>query len=117
LVKTFKVSNDRHFAEKMRDVVGLYLNSPDRSLVLSCDEKSQVQSLDRTQKGLPIHRGRCGTMTHDCKRNGTTTLFAAIDMVQGNVISSGWQNLEGRPVARDRPIPKSSTSDSGLKPI
>jgi len=88
LVKTFKVSNDRHFAEKLRDVVGLYLNPPDHALVLSCDEKSQIQALDRTQKGLPIHRGRCGTMTHDYKRHGTTTLFAAIDMVQGKVIGT-----------------------------
>ena len=88
LVKTFKVSNDRHFAEKPRDVVGLYLNPPDHALVLSCDEKSQIQALDRTQKGLPIHRGRCGTMTHDYKRNGTTTLFAAIDMAQGKVIGT-----------------------------
>jgi transposase len=88
LIKTFKVSNDRHFAEKLRDVVGLYLNPPDHALVLSCDEKSQIQALDRTQKGLPIHRGRCGTMTHDYKRNGTTTLFAAIDMAQGKVIGT-----------------------------
>ena len=88
LVKTFKVSNDRHFAEKLRNVVGLYLHPPDHALVLSCDEKSQIQALDRTQKGLPIHRGRCGTMTHDYKRNGTTTLFAAIDMVHGKVIGT-----------------------------
>lgn len=88
LVKTFKVSNDPLFAEKLRDVVGLYLNPPERALVLSCDEKTQIQALDRTQKGLPIHRGRCGTMTHDYKRNGTTTLFAAIDMAQGKVIGT-----------------------------
>lgn len=88
LVKTFKLSNDPLFAEKLRDVVGLYLNPPERALVLSCDEKTQIQALDRTQKGLPIHRGRCGTMTHDYKRNGTTTLFAAIDMAQGKVIGT-----------------------------
>lgn len=88
LVKTFKVSNDPQFAEKLRDVVGLYLNPPEHALVLSCDEKTQIQALDRTQKGLPIHRGRCGTMTHDYKRNGTTTLFAAIDMAQGKVIGT-----------------------------
>ena len=88
LVKTFKLSNDRHFAEKLRDVVGLYLDPPEHALVLSCDEKTQIQALDRTQKGLPIHRGRCGTMTHDYKRNGTTTLFAAIDMAQGKVIGT-----------------------------
>ena len=88
LVKTFKLSNDRHFAEKLRDVVGLYLDPPEHALVLSCDEKTQIQALDRMQKGLPIHRGRCGTMTHDYKRNGTTTLFAAIDMAQGKVIGT-----------------------------
>ena len=88
LVKTFKLSNDRQFAEKLRDVVGLYLDPPEHALVLSCDEKTQIQALDRTQKGLPIHRGRCGTMTHDYKRNGTTTLFAAIDMAQGKVIGT-----------------------------
>lgn len=88
LVKTFKLSNDRQFAEKLRDIVGLYLDPPEHALVLSCDEKTQIQALDRTQKGLPIHRGRCGTMTHDYKRNGTTTLFAAIDTAQGKVIGT-----------------------------
>jgi transposase len=88
LVKTFKVSNDPQFAAKVRDVVGLYLDPPAHALVLSCDEKTQIQALDRTQKGLPIHPGRCGTMTHDYKRNGTTTLFAAIDMAQGKVIGT-----------------------------
>jgi transposase len=86
LVKTFKVSNDPQFTEKLRDVVGLYLNPPEHALVLSCDEKTQIQALDRTQKGLPIHPGRCGTQTHDYKRNGTTTLFAAIDLAEGKVI-------------------------------
>lgn len=88
LVKTFKVSNDPRFAEKVRDVVGLYLNPPDHALVLSCDEKSQIQALDRTQKGLPLVPGRCGTMTHDYQRNGTTTLFAAIELAQGQVIGT-----------------------------
>ncbi len=88
LVKTFKLSNDPQFAEKLRDVVGLYLDPPEHALVLSCDEKTQIQALDRTQKGLPIHRGRCNTMTHDYKRNGTTTLFAAIDLAQGKVIGT-----------------------------
>jgi transposase len=88
LVKTFKVSNDPQFAAKVRDVVGLYLDPPEHALVLSCDEKTQIQALDRTQKGLPIHPGRCGTMTHDYKRNGTTTLFAAINMAQGKVIGT-----------------------------
>ena len=88
LVKTFKVSNDPHFAEKLRDVVGLYLSPPEHALVLSCDEKTQIQALDRTQKGLPLHPGRLGTMTHDYQRNGTTTLFAAIELTQGKVIGT-----------------------------
>lgn len=85
-VKTFKVSSDPHFAEKVRDVVGLYLDPPERAIVLSVDEKTQVQALDRTQKGLPIHPGKCGTRTHDYKRNGTTTLFAALNVAEGIVI-------------------------------
>jgi transposase len=87
LVRTFKLSRDPHFEEKLIDVVGLYLNPPEKSLVISADEKSQIQALDRTQPSLPIIPGRCGTMTHDYKRNGTTTLFAAIDMLQGKVIA------------------------------
>lgn len=87
LVRTFKVSTDPDFEAKLRDVVGLYLNPPASALVLSVDEKSQCQALDRTQPSLPIYPGRCGTLTHDYKRNGTTTLFAAIDMAQGKVIS------------------------------
>jgi transposase len=78
LVKTFKLSRDKHFVEKLYDIVGLYLNPPDKSLVLCVDEKSQIQALDRTQPGLPLKKGRCGTMTHDYQRNGTTTLFAAL---------------------------------------
>jgi transposase len=85
---TFKVSNDRRFEEKLVDVVGLYMNPPERALVLSVDEKSQIQALDRTQPGLPLKKGRCGTMTHDYKRNGTTTLFAALSMLDGKVISA-----------------------------
>lgn len=88
LVKTFKVSNDPNFEEKLCDVVGLYLNPPERALVISADEKTSVQALDRTQPELPIKKGRCGTMTHDYKRNGTTTLFAAIEMAEGRVIST-----------------------------
>ncbi|MDX1965729.1 MAG: IS630 family transposase [Planctomycetaceae bacterium] len=86
-VKTFKLSNDPQFAEKLVDVVGLYLDPPDRALVLSCDEKSQIQALDRTQKSLPLFPGRLKTLTHDYKRNGTTTLFAAISVADGLVIS------------------------------
>jgi transposase len=87
LIKTFKVSNDPRFAEKLVDVVGLYLNPPEHALVLSCDEKSQIQALDRTQKSLPLFPGRLKTMTHDYKRNGTTTLFAAIELAQGRIIA------------------------------
>jgi transposase len=86
LIRTFKVSRDKQFVEKLYDVVGLYLNPPDKSLVLSVDEKSQVQALDRTQPGLPLKKGRCGTRTHDYKRNGTTTLFAALSLLDGKVI-------------------------------
>ena len=86
LVRTFKISRDKQFVEKLHDVVGLYLNPPARSLVLCVDEKSQIQALDRTQPGLPMKKGRCGTMTHDYKRNGTTTLFAALSMLDGTVI-------------------------------
>ena len=87
-VKSFKVSNDKQFVQKMQDIVGLYLNPPEHALVLCCDEKSQIQALDRTQPGLPIKKGRCGTMTHDYKRNGTTTLFAALELAQGRLIGT-----------------------------
>lgn len=86
LTKTFKLSRDKHFLEKLTDVVGLYLNPPDKALVLCIDEKSQIQALDRTQPGLPLKKGRCGTLTHDYKRHGTTTLFAALSMLDGTVI-------------------------------
>jgi transposase len=86
LRRTFKLSRDPQFAEKVADVVGLYLNPPDKALVLSVDEKSQIQALDRTQPGLPMKKGRAGTMTHDYKRHGTTTLFAALDVKTGTVI-------------------------------
>jgi len=86
LVRTFKVSNDSRFVEKLLDVVGLYLNPPERALVFCFDEKSQIQALDRTQPGLPLKKGRCGTLTHDYKRNGTTTLFAALELAQGKLI-------------------------------
>jgi transposase len=88
LTRTFKLSNDPRFEEKLVDVVGLYLNPPEHALVLCADEKTSIQALDRTQRGLPIHRGRCGTMTHDYKRNGTTTLFAAIEMTEGRLIGT-----------------------------
>ncbi len=85
-VRTFKLSRDPHFVEKLQDVVGLYLNPPEHAVVLSVDEKSQIQALDRTQPGLPMKPGRAGTMTHDYKRNGTTTLFAAMNILDGKVI-------------------------------
>lgn len=85
-VSTFKVSRDPRFVEKLSDVVGLYLNPPDKALVLCVDEKSQIQALDRTQPGLPLRPGRCGTMTHDYTRHGTTTLFAALNTLDGAVI-------------------------------
>ena len=86
LVDSFKVSNDPAFAEKVEDVVGLYLDPPDKAVVFSVDEKSQIQALDRSQPGLPMKKGRVGTMTHDYKRHGTTTLFAALNLLDGKVI-------------------------------
>ena len=86
LSRTFKLSRDTKFLEKLTDVVGLYLNPPQKALVLCLDEKSQIQALDRTQPGLPLKQGRCGTMTHDYKRNGTTTLFAALNVLDGQVV-------------------------------
>jgi transposase len=88
LAKTFKVSRDKKFAEKVIDVVGLYVNPPEHALVLCADEKTSVQALDRTQPGLPLVKGRLGTMTHDYKRNGTTTLFAALEMVEGRILGT-----------------------------
>ena len=90
-VKTFKLSRDPHFLEKLTDVVGLYLNPPEQAIVLCVDEKSQIQALDRTQPGLPMKKGRCGTLTHDYKRNGTTTLFAALELAQGQVVGQCYQ--------------------------
>ena len=85
-VKRFKLSRDPRFLEKLTDVVGLYLNPPQQAMVICVDEKSQIQALDRTQPGLPLKKGRCGTMTHDYKRHGTTTLFAALEVLEGRVI-------------------------------
>jgi transposase len=87
LRETFKLSRDPRFVDKLHDIVGLYLNPPEHALVFSCDEKSQIQALDRTQPGLSLKPGRAGTMTHDYKRNGTTTLFAALNVLDGTVIS------------------------------
>ena len=85
-IETFKLSTDPQFVEKLRDVVGLYVEPPERAVVFAFDEKSQIQALDRTQPGLPLKKGRAGTMTHDYKRHGTTTLFAALDVATGEVL-------------------------------
>lgn len=87
-LRYFKLSRDKHFVEKLADVVGWYLNPPDKALVLCVDEKSPIQALDRTQPGLPMKKGRCGTMTHDYVRHGTTTLFAALNVLDGTVIGA-----------------------------
>jgi len=92
LVRGFKVSRDPQFVEKLEDIVGLYMSPPEHALVLCCDEKSQVQALDRTQPGLPLKKGRAETMTHDYKRNGTTTLFAALNVLDGKVIGQCQQH-------------------------
>jgi len=102
-VETFKLSKDKRFVEKLTDVVGVYLNPPDKAVVLCVDEKSQVQALDRTQPGLPMKKGRCQTMTHDYKRNGTTCLFAALNVLEGKVIGSCYprhRNIEFRKFLR-----------------
>jgi len=88
LARGFKLSNDKRFVEKLEDIVGLYLNAPEHALVLSCDEKSQIQALDRSQPGLPLRQGRVATQTHDYKRHGTTTLFAALNLADGKVIGT-----------------------------
>jgi len=90
-IRTFKLSKDPEFADKLRDIVGLYVDPPAHAVVLSVDEKSQIQALDRTQPGLPMKKGRAGTMTHDYKRHGTTTLFAALNVLEGNVIGRNMQ--------------------------
>jgi len=111
LQRTFKVSNDPAFAEKLEDIVGLYMNPPENAIVFSVDEKSQIQALDRTQPGLPLKKGRAGTMTHDYKRNGTTTLFAALCTLTGYVISTCMKRHRHQEWIRflnqiDREVPK-----------
>ena len=111
LIRTFKISNDPRFEEKLHDVVGLYLSPPENAVVFSFDEKSSVQALDRTQPGLPIKKGRCGTMTHDYKRHGTTTLFAALDVATGAVIGESYRRHRHQEVLRflkkvDKTVPK-----------
>jgi len=115
LLTSFKLSNDKQFAEKVENIVGLYLRPPEQALVFSCDEKSQMQALDRTQPGLPLKKGRGQTLTHDYKRNGTSSLFAALNILNGQVIGSCQQkhrhqewlrflNLIKRSVPQDKEI-------------
>src|SRR5260370_28781691 len=104
-VKTFKLSRDPKFLEKMTDVIGLYLNPPQQAIVLCVDEKSQIQALDRPQPGLPIKKGRCGTMTHDYKRNGTTTLFAALEVLQGKVVGDCQERHRHKHFSKFLPLP------------
>ena len=111
LIRTFKLSNDPRFEEKLRDVVGLYLDPPHNAAVFSFDEKSQIQALDRTQPGLPMKKGRCATMTHDYKRHGTTTLFAALNMATGEVIGKTYRKHRHQEVLRflrevEKTVPK-----------
>jgi len=112
--RTFKLSRDKRFGEKLTDVVGLYLHPPDKAIVLCVDEKSQIQALDRTQPGLPLKKGRCGTMTHDYKRHGTTTLFAALHVLEGKVIGQCFPRHTNREFLRflrrlDREFPRDLT--------
>ena len=100
LIRTFKVSNDPRFEEKLKDVVGMYLDLPENAVVFSFDEKSQIQALDRTQPGLPIKKGRGGTMTHDYKRHGTTSLFAALNVATGEVIGRTYRKHRHQEVLR-----------------
>ena len=111
LIRTFKLSNDPRFEEKLRDVVGLCLDPPHNAAVFRFDEKSQIQALDRTQPGLPMKKGRCATMTHDYKRHGTTTLFAALNMATGEVIGKTYRKHRHQEVLRflrevEKSVPK-----------
>ena len=112
-----KRSRDPKFTEKLVDVVGLYLDPPEHAVVLSIDEKSQIQALDRTQPGLPLKPGRCGTMTHDYKRHGTTTLFAALNVLEGKVIGRCMQRHRHEEFIRflnavEREIPAGKTIEA-----
>ncbi len=111
--RQFKLSNDPEFAKKLTDVVGLYVAPPAHAVVLSVDEKSQIQALDRTQPGLPLKKGRGPTMTHDYKRNGTTTLFAALNVLTGEVLSKNMQ----RHTLPGRGLPANHEGASGIHPF
>ena len=118
LVRGFKVSRDPNFVEKLEDIVGLYMSPPEHALVLCCDEKSQVQALDRTQPGLPLKKGRASTMTHDYKRNGTTTLFAALNVLDGQVIGQCQQrHTHAEWLKFLRTIDRETPKDKTLHPI
>ena len=111
-VETFKLSTDPAFVEKLTDIVGLYLNPPDKAAIICVDEKSQIQALDRTQPGLPMKRGRCGTWTHDYKRHGTTSLFAALNVLEGTIIGNCYERHRHQEFLKflrrlDREFPKS----------
>jgi len=111
-VETFKLSTDPAFVEKLTDIVGLYLNPPDKAAIICVDEKSQIQALDRTQPGLPMKKGRCGTRTHDYKRHGTTSLFAALDVLEGTIIGNCYERHRHQEFLKflrrlDREFPKS----------
>jgi transposase len=113
-VATFKLSQDLQFVQKLTDVVGLYLNPPDKAAIICVDEKSQIQALDRTQPGLPLKRGRAGTMTHDYKRHGTTSLFAALNVLEGTVIGQCYEKHRHQEFLKflrhlDREFPKGKT--------
>jgi transposase len=113
-VDTFKLSKDPEFVDKLTDIVGLYMNPPDKAVVICVDEKSQIQALDRTQPGLPMKRGRCGTMTHDYKRHGTTSLFAALNVLDGTVIGNCYERHRHQEFLKflrrlDRAFPKGKT--------
>lgn len=113
-VETFKLSKDPEFVEKLTDIVGLYMNPPDKAVVICVDEKSQIQALDRSQPGLPMKRGRCGTMTHDYKRHGTTSLFAALNVLDGTVIGNCYEHHRHQEFLKflrrlDRAFPRNKT--------
>ena len=121
-VRSFKLSNDPKFAEKLKEVVGLYIDPPAHAVVLSLDEKSQIQALDRTQPGLPMKKGRCATMTHDYKRHGTTTLFAALDILEGKIIGRCMQRHRHQEFIRflntvERQVPADKTRSCGPRQL
>lgn len=121
-VRQFKLSKDPEFVGKLRDIVGLYVDPPAHAVVLSVDEKSQIEALDRTQPGLPLKKGRAGTMTHDYKRNGTTTLFAAMNILDRSVIGRNMQRYRHQEFIRflnavEREVPAGKTIHAIIAPV